>query len=685
MYFYTSFAVIAMAAMKKKKKWTTEDLAKALDDIQENKLSYREAEAKYGIPKSTLCDYKVGKVEVGAQTGPTPILTAAEEQKLVDYAFEMSKIGYGQTKQQILTMVQKILKKDGRLNPFKDDRPGKKWWQLFLKRHPEVTLRVPELLQQARAQACNAEKISLWFSDFDQFLITHDLKDKACSIWNADESGFSLCPKSGKVVAPVGCRAVYGIASNSKEQITTLCAISAAGNVIPPMHIFPGERFRGYNPMQNCTEGAYFGRSPKGWISTELFYGWLANHFSRHVSERPVVLLVDGHTCHIDIEVSKLCQTNKMHLYCLPPHTSHMTQPLDVGFFKPLKVAWSKACESFKLDHPGYFVDKKVFAEVFKRAWIESTKMSNIVSAFKAAGICPLNPSAIHLDKAGPSIPYLKSAVASVSHSKSDQRDGSTMKASLKAVEDLMGHDKVKLFYSRFEEGYDVQEDEMYVLWSKLKSLTISEPQVSAAPPDTAPPEDSPKEILLPKSQQEVTPVMDEILTYPNPSSKPKKVGGVSAMPKHLSGDQVIRFLEERKQKKLQEEEEKLKRKAEREAKKKQREEEAKRKQLERVARGRGRRGKGRGRMESQVQWSDSSHATRSASSSSATPRFEMQSSSDESNCALCPVCKSSENAVWPWVACDTCETWYHAECTDLDPDVYPDLDVTDWVCLQCQ
>ena len=70
-------------------------------------------------------------MEVGAQTGPMPILTAVEEQKLVDYAFEVSKIGSGQTKQQILTMVQRILKKDGQKNPFKDDKLGKKWRQLL--------------------------------------------------------------------------------------------------------------------------------------------------------------------------------------------------------------------------------------------------------------------------------------------------------------------------------------------------------------------------------------------------------------------------------------------------------------------------------------------------------------------------------------------------------------------------
>ena len=78
------------------------------------------------------------------------------------------------------------------------------------------------------------------------------------------------------------------------------------------------------------------------------------------------------------------------------------------------------------------------------------------------------------------------------------------------------------------------------------------------------------REILLLKSQQKVSPVIDEVFTYPNPSNKPKKVGGVSAMPKHLSGDQVIQFLEEHKQRKLQEE--RAKRKAEREMKKKRRE-----------------------------------------------------------------------------------------------------------------
>jgi len=98
----------------------------------------------------------------------------------------------------------------------------------------------------------------------------------------------------------------------------------------------------------------------------------------------------------------------------------------------------------------------------------------------------------------------------------------------------------------------------------------------------------------------------------------------------------------------------------EREGKKKQCEEEVEQKQLlETVARGRGRdwRGRERGKMGFQVQQSDSSHVTRMFPVQK--PLLDVKciysssTGSDESDCALCPVCKLSEDAVWSWVACD--------------------------------
>lgn len=221
--------------------WSQDDLINAVHDIREKKISYREAEAAYGIPKSTLYDYSTGKVEFGARPGPLSILTAAEEQIIVEYAIEMSRIGYGKTREQILEMVKKIIDKDGRPNPFKDNMPGKKWWQLFMKRHPELATRIPEPLQLARAKCCTPECIKAWYVEFDQFLQVHNIKDNPLLIWNADEAGFPLCPKSGKVLALRNSKNVYAVTGDSKDQITCLCAASACGTVLPHMHIFPGE------------------------------------------------------------------------------------------------------------------------------------------------------------------------------------------------------------------------------------------------------------------------------------------------------------------------------------------------------------------------------------------------------------------------------------------------------------
>ena len=93
-------------------------------------MSFRKAEATYGIPKSTLHDYVSGKIEIGCKPGPSSILTTAEERKLVKYGIEMSRIGYRLTRERISEMIKKILDKDGRVNPFVENRPGRKWWNL---------------------------------------------------------------------------------------------------------------------------------------------------------------------------------------------------------------------------------------------------------------------------------------------------------------------------------------------------------------------------------------------------------------------------------------------------------------------------------------------------------------------------------------------------------------------------
>ena len=51
----------------------------------------------------------------------------------------------------------------------------------------------------------------------------------------------------------------------------------------------------------------------------------------------PVLLLVDGHYSHVSLPLIRTAKEKGVHLYCLPPHTTHILQPLDVGVYGPVK------------------------------------------------------------------------------------------------------------------------------------------------------------------------------------------------------------------------------------------------------------------------------------------------------------------------------------------------------------
>ena len=106
-----------------------------------------------------------GKLQFGGRPGPASVLTPEEERKLVDYAVHMAQIGYGCTREQILNIVAQIVAEDGRQNPFINGRPGRKWWSLFKKRNPTVTLRTPEKLQEPSEEGCDVgtdELYAIW-------------------------------------------------------------------------------------------------------------------------------------------------------------------------------------------------------------------------------------------------------------------------------------------------------------------------------------------------------------------------------------------------------------------------------------------------------------------------------------------------------------------------------------------
>uniref|UniRef100_A0A1X7UEV0 HTH CENPB-type domain-containing protein n=1 Tax=Amphimedon queenslandica TaxID=400682 RepID=A0A1X7UEV0_AMPQE len=652
-------------------KWKAEDLEKAIEEVRNGRLSVREAAIKYSIPKSTIHDHSSSKVkQISARPGPSPILTIQEEKELVNWIIHMAEIGYGQCRQQVTVMVTRILDKYKRPNPFPNNIPGKDWWYAFLRRHPEITLRTPQALEACRAKACTPKAISSWYIDYEQFLLTNDLRDQPQRIWNCDESGFSLCPKSGKVLAASGTKTVY-YATSSKGQITVLACVNAVGGSIPPMHIFPGVRFS-YNPMEGCVDGSYFGKSENGWITQELFNGWLEKHFVRHIPpERPVCLLLDGHGSHIDLDTSKFCKENGILLYCLPPHSSHITQPLDVGFFSPLKQAWKKEVTRFNSDNPGSPVGKSTFSKVFRKAYLSAIKPETIINGCRHSGIYPPNQLAIDQQK-------LQSAEVYEPLERKEIKSSylpTANQMALQSLEEELDEETLKKYQTRLEEGYDLIEDPLYRAWKKLKCKTNTSLRVPLQDlTNVQKPSEPPG--LFDRTPQSTEPVLKDILQFPTKDQVRKEkptvaIRGTAALPKHISSDEVIRILEERKAKKELEEKMKVERKQEREENKKKKEEERKEKAEQRERK----REEQRQKKEMEEQMKAERKKTRELKKAmqrkkQSQPATLSQHTDDECICRECGGKYEEDNEINEiWIECESCKLWYHLNCTGVKED----------------
>ena len=261
----------------KRRKYDVELVDQAANVVKSGGLSLGEAARRYQIPKTTLHDC-IKKRYSSTHIGVKCVLAPSEEKRIADWALHMSKIGHGRTRQELAGVVKKIIDEDGRANPFLNNKPGRQWLRGFFNRHPELTFRTTVQLGKERA-VINKEKLLHWFSDLTA-CVHDEIKDERIlldptRLYNADETGFSfsLCPnKNSKVVGSKGAPVVYHFGNSDKTQMTVMAAASASGHFIPPMIIYPGQRFS-YNPLDGFEEAAFGGQRMDGWTVRYLLDG----------------------------------------------------------------------------------------------------------------------------------------------------------------------------------------------------------------------------------------------------------------------------------------------------------------------------------------------------------------------------------------------------------------------------
>ena len=209
--------------------------------------------------------------------------------------------------------------------------------------------------------------------------------------------------------------------------------------------------------------GTYYGMSDKGWTDQELFKHWLKDPFLQYtVPNRPLLILLDGHSSHYEPASIELARTEGVIILCLPPHTTQDSQPFDCTVFGPLKRHWSAICHEFQQKHPGMVISKLNFTELFAKAWLQALTPANIVAGFRSCGIYPFNRNAILFPDDGDSgssgtIPKNPS-----SHNATDG-DHSVVASTVNLSTSTFTSMQIELFQMSIEEGYNIYNDKDYV------------------------------------------------------------------------------------------------------------------------------------------------------------------------------------------------------------------------------
>jgi len=133
--------------------------------------------------------------------------------------------------------------------------------------------------------------------------------------------------------------------------------------------------------------------SETGYNNDDLTIKWLA-HFQRFSAKRQEgvypLLLLDGFSSDCTKEFLDYCDQHKIIVFCLPPHLSHLLQPLDVVIFQPYKHYHAEAVEKATQSGCKDF-NKSEFLNTINIIRQQTFKPSTVRSGFRATGLIPYN------------------------------------------------------------------------------------------------------------------------------------------------------------------------------------------------------------------------------------------------------------------------------------------------------
>ena len=379
--------------------YSEEDLTTALAAYRNGDYtSIRKCAYAFNIPVTTLSKRLSTRTSRSQSHELQKILSTAEEKTLLKTVTRLSKSGCPITLPLIRDLAEEIRLSRFRLSSTPTSYPpiSKRWIDKFRKRYPELKTVYSRALDANRFEGVNYPVVNAYFNALTDLFLENPYPSDA--IFNVDETGFALgTTLPSKVLIKRGDTTAFKKISGRQEWITAIECIGASGVALPPLLIFKAKYTNTAWIPASTPEKWKFSTSNSGWTSDNHAYEWLTTLFEpetyRNDGKRRLLLL-DGHGSHLTARFIAFCLDKNIDLVCLPPHTSHLLQPLDVGVFSPLKRALSAEIEKlFRLDTRR--IPRIEWTEAYITARAKAFTSRSIESSFRVSGIYPLSPITI--------------------------------------------------------------------------------------------------------------------------------------------------------------------------------------------------------------------------------------------------------------------------------------------------
>ena len=275
---------------------------------------------------------------------------------------------------------------------------GKNWVSTFLERRDDLQSKYSRRYDYHRAKCEDPVLIRAWFKRVQDTKIEYGILDE--DTWNFDQTGCQMGVIATAKVVTGTDRAgrPRTVQPGNQEWVTIIECINALGGSIPPLIIFKAVMHQAAWYEDNIIPHDWsIGVSENGWTTNEIGLTWL-KLFHEHTKDRVVgthrLLVLDGHNSHINAEFDRFCLDHKIIPICMPAHSSHILQPLDVGCFSALKQAYGHGVEQL-MGRGVNHIDKHEFLPLYRQARQTALHQNNIRAGFAATGLVPYSPNRV--------------------------------------------------------------------------------------------------------------------------------------------------------------------------------------------------------------------------------------------------------------------------------------------------